>query len=210
MAEKRDTAVIVFARAPVPGASKTRLVPALGEDGAANLHARMIERTVATLAGGSYTLQLWCAPDPAHALFRRLAEQHDLQLHSQCGDDLGARMYHALNNALEDHRHAIIVGTDCPALERSDVEAAADALRDGADAVLGPAADGGYWLLGLNAVSPALFTDIAWGGDTVHAQTVGRIAALGWRHQALRTLADVDRPEDLAHLPDQLREHSGK
>ncbi|HDP89461.1 MAG TPA: glycosyltransferase [Thioalkalivibrio sp.] len=203
MADQGDTAVIVFARAPVPGASKTRLIPALGATGAAALHGAMIERTLQTLAAlpHAYDLQLWCAPDTQHPLFARLAQPHRTSLHRQCGDDLGARMYHALNAALHDHAQAIIVGTDCPGLLQTDIETAQEALRHGADAVIGPAADGGYWLLGLRNVSPGLFADIAWGGDTVYADTVARLASLDWRWRALRTLADVDRPEDLVHVP---------
>lgn len=204
MADKGDTAVIVFARAPVPGASKTRLIPALGAEGAATLHARMIERSIETLAAATGTLQLWCAPDTRHPLFAEFANRHDLKLHTQCGDDLGARMYHALDAALRDHACAIIVGTDCPALTPADIEAAAQALQQGADAVIGPAEDGGYWLLGLRAVSPTLFEDMPWGGDTVCAQTRAGIEALGWRCHALRTLADVDRPDDLVHVPAKL------
>ena len=173
MADKHDTAVIVFARAPVPGASKTRLIPALGERGAATLHARMIERSIETLATGTHTLQLWCAPDTGHPLFEDLARRHDLKLHTQCGDDLGARMYHALDTALRDHAQAIIVGTDCPGMAAADIEAATQALQQGAD-------------------------------DAIYEQTRARIEALGWRCHALRTLADVDRPDDLVHVPAKL------
>lgn len=204
MADQGDTAVIVFARAPVPGASKTRLIPALGEHGAAILHARMIERSIETLAAGTHTLQLWCAPDTRHPLFDVLARRHDLKRHTQCGDDLGARMYHALDATLRDHDQAIIVGTDCPDMAAADIEAAAQALQQGADAVLGPAEDGGYWLLGLRAVSPTLFDDMPWGGDAIYEQTRARIEALGWRCHTLRTLADVDRPDDLVHVPAKL------
>ena len=210
MAKATRTALVVFARAPVAGASKTRLIPALGPTHAAALHQAMIEHTLATLATptGDHALQLWCAPDTSHPLFARLAHQYDLSLHTQYGDDLGARMYHALDTALRDHAHAIIVGTDCPGLAWSDIAAADQALQDGADAVIGPAEDGGYWLLGLRTVAPALFSEIAWGEDTVYVQTCARLETLGWRWHALRQLADVDRPEDLRHVPSELTKNT--
>jgi rSAM/selenodomain-associated transferase 1 len=200
------TAVIVFARAPVAGASKTRLIPALGEKAAASLHARMIEHTLETLADvpADHDLQLWCAPNTTHPLFARLADRYDLSLHIQRGNNLGARMYHALDTALLVHDHAIVIGTDCPGLVSADILAATDALKTTADAVIGPAADGGYWLLGVQAVSATLFSEIAWGSDRVYEQTLQRIETLGWRSHALRTQTDIDRPEDLARLPVRL------
>jgi rSAM/selenodomain-associated transferase 1 len=159
------TAVVVFARAPVAGASKTRLIPALGEKAAADLHARMIEHTLETLGNvfDDYALQLWCAPDTSHPLFARLADRYVMSLHTQRGDNLGARMYHALDTALLEHDHAIVIGTDCPGLASADIVNTVDALKNVADVVIGPATDGGYWLLGVRAVSATLFRDIAWG-----------------------------------------------
>ena len=200
------TAVIVFTRAPIAGASKTRLIPALGEKAAAALHARMIKHTLETLRDlpADHDLQLWCAPDTRHPLFARLAGRHDLSLHTQRGNHLGARMYHALDTALQEHDHAIVIGTDCPGLATADILAASDALKAEADVVIGPAADGGYWLLGAGAVSETLFREIPWGSDRVYEQTLQRIDILDWRSHALRTLTDIDRPEDLAQLPVRL------
>ena len=198
----------VFARAPVAGASKTRLIPALGEKAAADLHARMIEHTLKTLAAlpADHDLQLWCAPHTGHPLFEKLADRYDLSLHTQHGNDLGARMYHALENALLEHDHAIVIGTDCPGIVSADILAARDALKGNADVVIGPADDGGYWLLGVRRVSATLFTEIAWGSDRVYEQTRQRIDTLGWRSHALQTRTDIDRPEDLALVPAHLLE----
>jgi glycosyltransferase A (GT-A) superfamily protein (DUF2064 family) len=174
--------VIVFSRAPVPGRVKTRLVPRLGEWAAARLHARLTAHALRTAEAAG------CGP----------VELHDTA--KQRGADLGERMHRALARALRRHRGAIVMGSDCPALEPSDLARSARALAGGCDVVLAPAEDGGYVLLGARRVSSALFSGIAWGGPSVYAHTVARLDALGYRWRALRTLWDVDRPEDLERI----------
>jgi hypothetical protein len=114
--------------------------------------------------------------------------------------DLGKRMHRALARALRDHESAILIGSDCPVLAASDLRAAAQALQGGASAVLSPAEDGGYALIGLRRNSRRLFSGIDWGGAQVLAQTRRRLGQLGWGWKELRTLWDVDRPEDVARL----------
>jgi uncharacterized protein len=199
---KAGTALLVFARSPVAGQVKTRLIPALGEEGAAQLHERMLRRTLRTARrAGIGPVHLYCAPGRATPFFRQFAAR--LRLHDQRAGDLGARMHAALRRALRRHRRAILIGTDCPALRPGDLRAAAAALRC-ANAVLMPAEDGGYPLIGLRHVSMRLFRGVDWGGTRVMAQTRRRLAQLGWRAQRLRKRWDVDRPEDAARL-----QHSG-
>jgi hypothetical protein len=198
-----ETALIVFARAPEPGRVKTRLVPLLGEKGAARLHAQLVERTLRTaLASGVSTIGLYCSPGIEHAFFRKTEKRFEFKifLQRQGGGNIGDRMYRAFKGALRSHPYVVLIGSDCPALRPADLRAAARALREGADAVLAPAEDGGYPLIGLRRVSRRLFDGIAWGGPQVLAQTRRRLAALGWRWEELRTLWDVDRPEDVARL----------
>ena len=114
----------------------------------------------------------------------------------QRGGDLGSRMRNAFDEALAWHPRVIIIGTDCPVLTARHLAEAADALARGNDAVLIPAEDGGYALIGLTRCDDALFEGIAWGGDQVLAQTRERLAKLQWRWQELETLWDIDRPED--------------
>ena len=109
-------------------------------------------------------------------------------------------MYRAFKRALRRHTYVVLIGSDCPALRPADLRAAARALREGADAVFAPAEDGGYPLIGLSRVSRRLFDGIRWGGPRVMAQTRRRLEALRWRWQELRTLWDVDRPEDVLRL----------
>jgi rSAM/selenodomain-associated transferase 1 len=194
-------AVIVFARAPQPGRVKTRLVPRLGAWGAARLQARLTRRTLRTAqAARCGPVELHGAPRARHAFFLRCARDSKIALRGQRGRDLGERMFNALAEGLRRHRAAILVGTDCPALRARDLRRAARALAGGCAAVIAPAEDGGYPLIGLRRVSPRLFEGIAWGGGEVFARTAERLARLGWRWRALRTLWDVDRPEDLARL----------
>jgi rSAM/selenodomain-associated transferase 1 len=177
------------------------LVPLLGAAGAARLHARMLDKTLRTgLAAGFDTVDLHCAPSARHAYFRTLQKRYGVGLRPQGAGDLGARMYRSFAVQLRRHACVVLVGSDCPALRRSDLRAALRALREGADAVLAPAEDGGYPLIGLRRLSRRPFSRIAWGSARVLAQTRRRLAALGWRWRELRTLWDVDRPADVIRL----------
>ena len=193
--------ILVFAKAPVPGEVKTRLIPALGAAGAAELHERLVDRTLATAAAAATgPVELCCAPDAAHPALAALARAHGATLAGQGPGDLGDRMHAAFRRALAGAPAAIVIGCDCPALTPEHLRAAAAALGGGHDAVLAPAEDGGYVLIGLTHASASLFDGISWGGPTVMAETRERLAALGWRWQELETLWDVDRPQDLARL----------
>jgi len=188
--------VIVFARAPVPGRAKTRLAPRLGAWRAARLQARM------TLAALRTARAARCGPvelhgSTRHAFFESLGETRGT-FRLQRGADLGERMRRAFHAALRRYCGVILIGSDSPALRAADLRRAARWLRGGCDAVLAPAEDGGYALIGLRRPMPRLFEGIAWGGAEVYAATLERLGEARWR--ALRTVWDVDRPEDLARL----------
>lgn len=110
-------------------------------------------------------------------------------------------MQYAFDSTLRSAPWAIILGTDCPALETSDVHQAVDAMRNGADAVAGPAFDGGYYLLGLRRTSASLFREMPWGGENVWKMTKERLEYLGWPYSTTTWHHDLDRPEDLEHFP---------
>jgi rSAM/selenodomain-associated transferase 1 len=199
--------VLVFARAPVPGRAKTRLIPALGEAGAAALHRRLLHRTVGVAAEvADCDVQLWCTPDTRHHEFQRLARRFHCGLQPQRGDDLGQRMAYALQQALAQYPRAIIIGSDCPALSAADIEQGFAMLERSSDAVIGPAADGGYYLLGLGRFEPALFHAVEWGSDRVLEQTLLRMEQSALHCTRLSVKHDLDRPDDLEHFP-QLLEH---
>lgn len=193
-----DSRVLLFAKAPVPGRVKTRLIPLLGSRGAALLYRRLLESTTALVAGsGLAPVQCCCSPAVDHPCFAQLATRHRLQLTRQTGEDLGARMMNAAGEALSGCGSVLLIGADCPALQPRHLEQALEWLQQGADAVLGPAQDGGYVLLGLTRVAPELFREMPWGGDRVLAKTRQRLRELGWTWRELEQLWDVDRPEDV-------------
>ena len=195
------TAVIVLARAPTPGAVKTRLVPLLGAEGAAALHARLVKRTLHTARAASFRrVELHATPGMDDPFFRFCAAHYSTALVAQAEGDLGARMLAAFESTLVDCPRALLVGSDCPALSARHLRQADGALRDGADAVFVPCEDGGYALIGLRRVDAHLFDGIEWGGNEVMADTRARLAGLGWHHRELETLWDVDRPEDYQRL----------
>ena len=195
------TAVVIFAKAPRPGMVKTRLADLLGAEGAAGLHARLVKRTLETArAAGFRRIELHGAPDCDDPFFRFCAGHYAVTLASQAPGNLGARMMAAFESTLAAHSRVLLVGSDCPALTARHLRQAERALREGADAVLGPCEDGGYALIGLKRVDAKLFEGITWGGESVAADTRARLAGVGWRWQELETLWDVDRPEDYARL----------
>ena len=193
--------VLVFTRTPVAGSVKTRLVPALGAQAAARLHAAMLRRTVATAVEADIgRVELWCSPSIEHPWLAEIAHGHGVALEQQSGDDLGMRMHHALCSACGDGPGALLIGSDCPTLEREDLREAAGALRAGADAVLGPACDGGYYLIGVRRSDRGVFSGVEWGTAGVLDATRARLGLLGWRWHELAMRRDVDRPEDLSVL----------
>ena len=193
--------LIVFAKAPVPGEAKTRLIPALGAQGAARLHARLVTGAVATAcAAAPGKVELWCAPDTQHAFFASCARRFGIALHAQCGKDIGERMHHAMaHEASAAVVASILIGSDIPDLSEDYLRDAMSALM-GHDAVFGPAEDGGYGLVGLQRPQPRLFADMDWGGQGVMAETRARVRALGLSCFELPCLWDLDRPGDLARL----------
>lgn len=191
--------VLVLARAPVAGRCKTRLIPARGARGAARVHARLLRHCLQQVAGTSRPVQLLGAPDTRHAIFSELRRRHDCRLGRQSPGDLGRRMLAALNQALRAGRTAaVLVGSDCAALTPAHLDAAFNALRTGNDAVLQPAEDGGYVLIGLRRAAPAhLLEGIDWSSGHELRQTRTRLQRAGFRLKLLEPLWDVDHPRDL-------------
>jgi hypothetical protein len=197
--------VIVFAKAPVPGAVKTRLIPALGAAGAARLHERLVDRALETAcAAGVGPVELCCAPDRSHPFFAGRAAHLGVSLTEQGAGDLGERMHRALATSLP----AVLIGADCPVMTPEYLREAAGALV-GYDAVLGPAEDGGYVLVAAARIEAAAFARIRWGGADVIEEQRARLRALGWRWRELATLWDVDRTEDLERLRDGIAGGAG-
>jgi rSAM/selenodomain-associated transferase 1 len=193
-----DTAVLIFAKVPQPGRVKTRLIPALGEEGATRLYSGLLRREVAWITEETaHALELWVTPYLQDPLLQALASRHRVSISLQQGEDLGARMGHAAQQALGRYQRVVLLGVDCPALTAAHLEQAFDWLEQDSDAVLGPAEDGGYVLLGLKRYHPALFQGHAWGGDDVAMTTRQALRRIGWHWRELPLLWDLDRPDDL-------------
>jgi uncharacterized protein len=196
---RKDLRIAVFAKAPIPGEVKTRLAASIGAEAAADLHQRLVRRTLqAARDAGVGAVELHCAPSAGHPFFRACEAEFGVRLCVQRGDDLGQRMAAAFANAHEEGAALIVIGSDCAVLGASHLREARDALR-GHGVVIAPAEDGGYVLVAL-ARPLDLFTGVAWSRDTVLAQTRERLTQLGVSHYEMATLWDVDRPEDYARL----------
>lgn len=193
--------LIVFARAPIAGQVKTRLIPALGGEGAAQLHESLVRHCVLrTTNARHWKTELHCTPDVNHTFFEQLTQKGAIDRYGQSSGDLGRRMFAALSAALERAEQVVLVGTDCPMLCAADIQEAFQALDTGNDAVFGPAEDGGYYLIGLRRADGRLFADISWGSDKVMDVTRSRLKELAWSWAEVTERWDVDRPEDIRRL----------
>lgn len=199
-----DMTMIVFARVPAPGAVKSRLVPALGAEGAAELQRWLLARTIDAadqVVFGRHELTL---TPVAESSLLPAAPRASWDLTVQRGADLGARMQRALAPALNNGGTAILVGSDCPLIDPRYLTRAARALAAGAEVVLGPSDDGGYVLVGLSAPCPEIFAHVPWGTAQVMAATEARLDLAGRRRgrplrvEKLPVVFDIDEPGDLA------------
>lgn len=191
--------LIIFTRYPEPGKTKTRLIPALGSVGAANLQRQMTEHTVSQVkelqASTAISLEIRFASGNLQLMQDWLGS--DLVYQLQGEGDLGSRMMRSLSHAFQSNaEQVVIIGTDCPGLNPQILATAFKQLHV-FDLVLGPAVDGGYYLIGLRQPFPELLTNIDWGTSQVLSQTVEIAHKLNLSLAYLPTLADVDRPEDL-------------
>jgi rSAM/selenodomain-associated transferase 1 len=195
-APRRETAIAVFAKAPVAGEVKTRLAAVLGADAAASLHAGLVRHALSTAVQAQVgPVELRCLPDAGHPFFARCREEFVIELAVQRGADLGERM----RDAFEARSPLVVIGADCPALTVEHLRRAVAAL-EAREAVVVPAEDGGYVLLGLARPVPGLFDGVAWGTAAVMTQTRERLAAAKVDCEEFPALWDVDRPEDYARL----------
>jgi len=189
----------IFTRYPEPGKTKTRMIPLLGEEGAATLQRQMTEHTLKQAIQLqkilSTSITICFASGDEQLMQNWLGE--NINYKRQRGEDLGQRMQTAFEEAFIAQNHKVImIGTDCPELDKNILIDGFDAL-DRHDLVLGPALDGGYYLIGLNRLIPELFKGVSWGTSLVFAQTQSIARQLGLNVYRLPALNDIDRPEDL-------------
>jgi rSAM/selenodomain-associated transferase 1 len=192
-----DSVLLIFCKAPIPGQVKTRLQPALSAEQACQAHRQLTYMTLDRAFQQSLCpVELHCAPDTNHVFFQDCAYRYPLTLKSQHGEDLGERMHYAFDDALGRYQHAVLIGCDCPSLSGNDLRSALMALNQGHDAIIAPADDGGYVMIGLNQVQPGLFSDMSWGHDQVMSATRRRSEDIGLKVYELDSQWDVDTYQD--------------
>lgn len=195
--------ILVFGRSPGSGAAKTRLIPALGPRGAADLYALLLEHALATAAAaGADEVTLWLDAGPATDDIRGLTDRYGSGVTVQVAGDLGMRMHDALCRTLAAGALPLLMGSDVPTLTPTVLQEAARLLRAGREAVLAPALDGGYGLIGVSRPLPALFEGMPWGTDAVLDETRRRCVRDGIGLTELDWVWDVDEPADLSRLDD--------
>ncbi|MGC8660530.1 MAG: TIGR04282 family arsenosugar biosynthesis glycosyltransferase [Desulfomonilaceae bacterium] len=194
--------IIVFTKYPNPGATKTRLIQLLGAQGSATLHARLTEEVVTVVRLFSETCNVpmeirYYGGSPA-LMSQWLGD--DLAYRTQEGIDIGMKMHVAFQEAFEEGcTRVVLLGTDIFGMSVAILKASLDLLNDH-DLVLGPANDGGYYLVGLREPRPEIFENISWGSGNVLTETLQSARAIGLNIQFVQALDDVDRPEDIAKL----------
>lgn len=190
--------LLVFARSPEAGNVKTRLIPDIGIDAATALYKELLSRTLNTSIQSVFSdRQLWVSGNTEHSFFKSFNKNKSFKIFQQTGTDLGEKMFNAFDSVLTGKNVAILIGSDCPSLCVNDLSVAVDMLEGDKDIVLGPAKDGGYYLIGLKQNNNKLFTGIEWGTDKVFSTTVSIAEDLNFNVGLLEMRDDVDRLFDL-------------
>jgi rSAM/selenodomain-associated transferase 1 len=193
-----DTAILVFCKAPIAGQVKTRLMPQLTAQAAADIHTELTRRMLNFLSQSQLCpIQLWCSPDRVHSFFQTCVQDYPVSLHVQQGEDLGERMLHAIEHVLQQSSRVLLIGCDCPSLTISDVDLAINALQKDQDIVLAPAEDGGYVMIGMKRGYPELFINKTWGHAGVLITAQQQIKNLNLNCIETTMQWDVDTFEDL-------------
>jgi len=197
-----DAVILVFAKAPVAEKVKTRLIPDIGVENATKLYQLMLEHTISTVVNSHLCrVTVCCTPDNNHSFLQSLHSRYAVALDVQRGSDLGERMYNAISKAMITANNVIVIGTDCFQITESLLgQVLAKLSSKSKNAVVTPAKDGGYVLIGLNKNDRSIFSNIEWGTDTVMEQTRVALNSLGWNWQETPVLCDLDTIEDLAHV----------
>lgn len=188
-----ETTLLIFVKNPIQGEVKTRIAATAGTQAALFIYQALLHHT------HQITLPLPYRKQVFYSRFIPATDEwtNGYEKYLQTGNHLGERMSHAFEQAFNSAtNNALIIGSDCLQLTTLHIKNAVQMLRNGADVVIGPAADGGYYLLGMNGFYPSLLQGIAWSTEKVLQQTLHRAAALALTVQLLPTLSDVDTYED--------------
>ncbi len=196
-----ESTIIIFAKAPINGQVKTRLMSKYSADFATKLHANMVKHCINTAVSSNLcSVELWCAPHTKNEHFIAWKKHFNIELKQQTGNDLGERMANAFKVVLAKSRNAVLIGTDCPLLDKNIFHQAFSALSANKDVVITPAEDGGYALIGLKALHERLFSNIPWGSEKVLSNTREQLKLLHLECLETEVHWDVDRPDDVRRL----------
>ena len=195
--QNRDTLIQIFTRTPIEGEVKTRLIPRLGAQSSCELHKRMTLHTLQVATHASPAVEIWCTPDCSHPFLANLSQTYETKL--QTGKSLADRMSYSLTRGLEKYQKVILVGCDCPAIDKTTLVRAISML-DKHDYVIIPVEDGGFSLIGSVLFSPAIFQEVLWGSNLVMSQMRENLKKCRHSWTELPTLWDVDEFVDYERL----------
>jgi len=192
-----DSVILLFAKAPVAGRVNTRLIDDIGVQAATELQHDLIHHRLSMLAEANLCdVCLLCAPDQQHETFLSCKKQYPITLHQQLGENLGARMFNGIDDALQKYKYCIVIGTDAPALDAQKIKQAVEALHDGTEVVFVPAEDGGYVLVAMRQAYQFLFENISWGSAQVMQQSRDMLDKNKVSFKELACCWDVDELAD--------------
>ncbi len=192
-----DSVLLLFAKAPVAGKVNTRLINDIGIDAATKLQHDLIHNRLQMLhKAGICDVRLMCVPDEHNEVFQFCEKQYSITLHTQIGDNLGARMFNGITAALQQYKFCVLIGTDAPALTAETIEQSIEELHNGVEVVIVPAEDGGYVLVAVRQALAFMFENINWGSADVMQQTRNKLTDNNISYKELACCWDVDRLED--------------
>ena len=192
-----DARILVFSKAPEAGKVKTRLIATIGASAAADLYRELVCSTLDKVTGSALCpVELWCSPAMTDPFFEQCRQQYAVQLHQQIQGDLGCRMSDALQASGKPDLPVLLVGADCPTLCAADLEEAFSWLEQDAGVVLGPAEDGGYYLIGMRGRYPFVFDDVPWSTPAVLELTKARLQQRRVKWHCLTRRRDLDTADD--------------
>ncbi len=205
---QKNKQLIVFAKSPISGSCKTRLIPLLGEKATTDLYKKLSTHCLNQIKEiRNIDISLQVFPDTSHDFIQKLNTQFNTTLKPQTGNNLGERMHHGIHYSLIKYSQCVLIGTDCPEINSAYIERAFHALES-TDIVLGPANDGGYVLIGANKIQPELFHNIEWSTESVLKQQIKNCENLNYSYQLLPALWDLDLPQDYIRHQNRLKQLS--
>ena len=192
----KENIILCFCKHPIPGFVKSRLAKDIGNDQAAEVYKLLLDETLNSISRLGFKVFLYCYPDTNHPILKVYKSKFGLELKKQHGENLGAKMFHAINEQLNENNNVVLIGSDCIEVNANYIQKAFDELNSGCEIVIGPSADGGYALIGAKKIDASIFQNITWSTNQVYNQTEKVINHLGWKYSCLNKVRDLDTLSD--------------